>query len=168
MLSLVWLFVTPRTVAPQAPLSMGFSRQEYWSGLPFPPPGDLPDPRDRTRVSCIGRQILYHWAAWEATFSASTKNSPYFSSFLSWSWKAGEGSKALVPGFLLGGRALTQEKEAETGCLPFAHPLLPGSAFSPLWLVGRFIPKALDWQCSTPPSLLRQNIVIATRKKIIK
>ena len=35
---------TPLTVARQAPLSMGFSRQEYWSGLPFPPPGDLPDP----------------------------------------------------------------------------------------------------------------------------
>ena len=40
--SRVWLFVTP--VACQAPLSMGFSRQEYWSGLPCPPPGDLPDP----------------------------------------------------------------------------------------------------------------------------
>ena len=38
------LFVTPWTVAYQAPLSMGFSRQEYWSGLPFPSPGDLPDP----------------------------------------------------------------------------------------------------------------------------
>ena len=36
--------VTPQTVARQAPLSMGFSRQEYWSGLPFPPPGDLPNP----------------------------------------------------------------------------------------------------------------------------
>ena len=36
--------VTPRTVAHQAPLSMGFSRQEYWSGLSFPSPGDLPDP----------------------------------------------------------------------------------------------------------------------------
>ena len=35
---------TPWTVASQAPLSMGFSRQEYWSGLPFPLPGDLPDP----------------------------------------------------------------------------------------------------------------------------
>ena len=35
--------VTPWTVACQAPLSMGFSRQEYWSGLPFPSPGDLPD-----------------------------------------------------------------------------------------------------------------------------
>ena len=36
--------LTPWTVAHQAPLSMGFSRREYWSGLPFPPPGDLPDP----------------------------------------------------------------------------------------------------------------------------
>ena len=35
---------TPETVARQAPVSMGFSRQEYWSGLPFPSPGDLPDP----------------------------------------------------------------------------------------------------------------------------
>ena len=43
MLSHVWLFATPWTVACQAPLSMGFSRQEYWSGLPFPLPGDLPD-----------------------------------------------------------------------------------------------------------------------------
>ena len=38
------LFATPWTVASQTPLSMGFSRQEYWSGLPCPPPGDLPDP----------------------------------------------------------------------------------------------------------------------------
>ena len=38
----VWLFTAPCTVACQAPLSMGFSRQEYWSVLPFPPPGDLP------------------------------------------------------------------------------------------------------------------------------
>ena len=43
-LSRVWLFVTPRTVAYWAPPSMGFSRQEYWSRLPFPSPGELPDP----------------------------------------------------------------------------------------------------------------------------
>ena len=43
-LSRVRLFATPWTVAHQAPPSMGFSRQEYWSGLPFPSPGDLPDP----------------------------------------------------------------------------------------------------------------------------
>jgi len=43
-LSGIQLFVTPWTVAHQAPLSMGFFRQEYWSGLPHPPGGDLPDP----------------------------------------------------------------------------------------------------------------------------
>ena len=42
--SRVQLFATPWTVAYQVPPSMGFSRQEYWSGLPFPSPGDLPDP----------------------------------------------------------------------------------------------------------------------------
>ena len=44
LLSRVRLFATPWTVAYQASPSMGFSRQEYWSGLPFPSPGDLPNP----------------------------------------------------------------------------------------------------------------------------
>ena len=44
LLSHVQLFVTPWNVACQVPLSMGFPKQEYWSGLPFPSPGDLPDP----------------------------------------------------------------------------------------------------------------------------
>ena len=69
-LSRVWLFATPWTVAYQAPLSMGFSRQEYWSGLPFPSPGDLPDPgvepRDRTWVSRIGGRRFNLWATREA------------------------------------------------------------------------------------------------------
>ena len=43
-LSCVQLFFTPWTVACKAPLFMGFSRQEYWSGLPFPSPGDPPNP----------------------------------------------------------------------------------------------------------------------------
>ena len=43
LLSRVWLFATPWTVACQAPLSMEFSRQEYWRGLPFPSPGDFPN-----------------------------------------------------------------------------------------------------------------------------
>ena len=51
----------------------GSSRQEYWRGLPFPPPGDLPNPRikpasDFPCISWICRQILYHWATWEAFF----------------------------------------------------------------------------------------------------
>ena len=45
LLSHVQLFVTPWTVPCQAPLFMRFPMQEYWSGLPFPPPGDLPNPR---------------------------------------------------------------------------------------------------------------------------
>ena len=44
MLSCLLLFLIPWTVVRQAPLTMGFSRQEYWNGLPFPPPGDLPNP----------------------------------------------------------------------------------------------------------------------------
>ena len=44
VLSCVCLFATPWTIACQAPLSMAFPRQEYWTGLPFPSPGDLPDP----------------------------------------------------------------------------------------------------------------------------
>ena len=47
VLSCVWLFVTPWTVAHHAPLSMEFSRQEYWSVLPFPTPGDLPNPESK-------------------------------------------------------------------------------------------------------------------------
>ena len=52
-LSHVQLFVTPRTVAQQGSLSMGFSRQEYWSGLPLPYPEDL-----RTLVSCIAGRFF--------------------------------------------------------------------------------------------------------------
>ena len=44
LLSRAQLFATPSSVAHQAPLPVGFPRQEYWSGLPFPPSGDLPNP----------------------------------------------------------------------------------------------------------------------------
>ena len=55
----LWLFVTLWTVARQAPLSMGFSRQEYWSGLPFPSPGDLPDSGFKPLSLQHCRWILY-------------------------------------------------------------------------------------------------------------
>ena len=61
--SWVGLFVTLWTAAHQASLSMGFSRQEYWSGLLCPPPGVSSQPRDQTSVSyvfCNGRRVLYH------------------------------------------------------------------------------------------------------------
>ena len=56
--SCVRLFATPWTVACQAPLSMGFSRQEYWSVLPSPSPGDLPNPG----VKSVSLTLL-HWQA---------------------------------------------------------------------------------------------------------
>ena len=58
VLSRIQPCVTPWTAARQAPLSMGFSRQEYWSGLPRPPPGDLPDPGIEP---CLPH--LLHWQA---------------------------------------------------------------------------------------------------------
>ena len=65
LLSRVQLFVTPWTVAHQAPLSTGFPRQEYWSGLPLPSPGDLPDPRTEptsleSSVTCITTSTLFN------------------------------------------------------------------------------------------------------------
>jgi len=68
LLSHVQFFSTPWTVAHQAPLSMEFSRLEYWSGLWFPIPGGSFQSRDRTHISfisCIGRWVLHHWATWK-------------------------------------------------------------------------------------------------------
>ena len=58
LLSHVWIFVTPWTVACQTPPSMGFSREEYWSGLPFPSPGDLPDSRIKLRSPALQANSL--------------------------------------------------------------------------------------------------------------
>ena len=70
-LSHVGLFVTLWTVAHQAPLSMGFFRQEYWSGLPFPPPRDLPDagiePKSPVSPALAGR-FFTCWAIGEAAY----------------------------------------------------------------------------------------------------
>ena len=49
----IWLLATPWTVACQAPLSMGFPRQHYWSGLPFPPPGNLPNRGINLHLLCL-------------------------------------------------------------------------------------------------------------------
>ena len=59
-------FGTSLDCSPAGSLSMGFPSQEYWRRLPFPFQWDLPWPRDWTRVFCIGRWILYHWATKEA------------------------------------------------------------------------------------------------------
>ena len=57
-LSCVRLFATPWTVAYQAPPTMGFSRQEYWNGLPFPSPGDLPNPGIKPRSPALEADTL--------------------------------------------------------------------------------------------------------------
>ena len=75
-LSSVWLSVTPWTVALQASLSMGFSRQEYWSGLPFPSPGDLSNPGVETEsLALAGRFFMaelpgkpHTWLYWSLKF----------------------------------------------------------------------------------------------------
>ena len=66
LLSHARLFVTPLTAACQAPLSMEFSRQEYWSGLPFPSPGDLPDPGIEPRSPALLGRFFMAWATREA------------------------------------------------------------------------------------------------------
>ena len=62
MLNCAWLLVTSWTIALQAPLSMEFSRQEYWSGLPFPSPGDLTDPAIKPGSPAFCRQCFTIWA----------------------------------------------------------------------------------------------------------
>ena len=75
--SRVWLFVTPCTIAHQALLSMRFSMQEYCSELPFPSPGDLPNPgiEPTSPVSCICRRLPSS-TTWEAPISTSLCPSP--------------------------------------------------------------------------------------------
>ena len=65
----VQLLVTLWTVACQAPLSMIFSKQEYWSGLPSPPPGDLPDPRSKP-VSLMSPALAGRFFTTKATWEA--------------------------------------------------------------------------------------------------
>ena len=61
----VWLFATLVDYSCQAPLSMGFSRQEYWSGLPCPPPGDLPNPgiEPESPALQLNSLLLSHWGS---------------------------------------------------------------------------------------------------------
>ena len=63
--SRVRFFATPWTAASQAPLSMGFSRQEYWSGLPFPSPGDLPDPKIKPESLALAGGFFAILPTWE-------------------------------------------------------------------------------------------------------
>ena len=70
--SRIWLCTIPRTAARQAPLSMGFSRQEYWSGLPCPPPGDLPYPG----IKPMSVTSNLHWQAGSLPVAPPGKSGP--------------------------------------------------------------------------------------------
>ena len=70
--SCVWLFSTLWTVAHQVPLSLGFSRQECWSRLPCPPPGDFPNPGSEQvslNFSCIAGRFFTTSTTWKASYS---------------------------------------------------------------------------------------------------
>ena len=70
-LSCVWLFATPSTVAHQVPLPLEFSRQKYWSGLPFPFPGDLPNPGiepESIASSALASGLFTTNTTWEASW----------------------------------------------------------------------------------------------------
>ena len=67
LLCRVQLFVTPWTAACQAPQSIGFSRQECWSELPFPSPGESSWPRDWSSISCVVGRFFTVWATWVAS-----------------------------------------------------------------------------------------------------
>ena len=69
-LSHVQLFATPWTVACQATLSIEFSRQEYWSGLPSPPPGDLPDPRTEPAFPALAGRFFTNEPPWKPHLSS--------------------------------------------------------------------------------------------------
>ena len=85
LLSRVWLLETPWTVAYQAPPSMGFSRQEYWSGLPFPSPGDLLNPGIELG-SPASKTHFTIWAIREAPVLISTFNFKTVTSNLQEQW----------------------------------------------------------------------------------
>ena len=71
----VRLFVTARNVAHQAPLSMGLSRQEYWSGVPFSSPGDLPHPGIKPRCPALqADSLLFEPPGKPSGFTAAPKN----------------------------------------------------------------------------------------------
>ena len=82
-LSRVRLFVTLWTVARRTPLSMQFPRQEYWSGLPFPSPGDLPNPEIEPAfpavqvVSCIAGRFSTNWAVCLEYFPSRSRMSVF-------------------------------------------------------------------------------------------
>ena len=89
----VWLFVTLWTVAHQATLSMGFSRQEYWRGLPCPPPGDLPEPGIGYCIKPLGGAVYFmgHSLLWP--IRDSSRDWSFGSKTVDLVWKKEQGTR---------------------------------------------------------------------------
>ena len=145
--------MTPRTVARQAPLSLGFSKEEYWSGLPCPPPGDLP--RDRACVSCIGRWILPRRATWEAP---RLEGEPAKSKFVPTSLPQLNSDSGLSDS--IGVRVLQNIIRVQIKALGPAVSERPptGCQAPPHWL----IPPPADRPSSTPASLVSRAPLLAS------
>ena len=91
-LGCVWLSATLWTVAHQAPLSIGFSRHEYWSGLLFPPPGDVAVPGIELASPALAGGFFHQWATWEA-LKASQRESFWLKPKVTGNSKSYKGNK---------------------------------------------------------------------------
>ena len=110
-LSCVLLLAIPWTAAYQAPPSMGFSRQEYWSGVPHPPPGHFPNPEIEP-VSLASPALAGRFFTTSATWGAQTPNEPNLILYI---WRRQwHPTPVLLPGESHGRRSLV-------GCSPWGH-----------------------------------------------
>ena len=149
--SCVWLFATLWTIACQAPLSMGFSRQEYWSALPCPPPGDLPNPG-------LKPASLMHWQVGSLPLAPPGK--PQKESVLTFKPFLPLSFVVVVGGFCLsccgawGILVLRPEIEPKSPCIDaleawHSHALIIGPASEvSLWcsfVPQQFIPRRRQW-----------------------
>ena len=148
-LSRVRLFATPRTVAHQTPPSMGFSRQEYWSGLPFPSPGDLPNPGIKPESPTFQADALTSEppgkpsAAAKSLQSCPTLCDPIDSRPPGSPWDSPGKNTEVGCHFLLQCMKVKSEREVAQSCLTLRDPMdhsLPGSSVH-----GIFQARVLEW-----------------------
>ena len=162
----VWLFAIQWTVACQAPLSMGFSQQEYWSGLPFPPPGDLLNPGcepvSLTSPALAGRFFTTSttWCLWTLKTSSRSQR-------CAWAKVTTPGEQGEPREVVQACRGLRSLESISPGCwvpgtVPYLTPCpTPGRVCS-LWLDGPLFPPVSPqgpslscWRFWSPaPSLL--------------
>ena len=137
----------PMTVAHQSPLSMRFSKQEYWSGLPCPPPRESSQPRDQTHVSnisCIDRRVLYHCCCQVASVvSDSVQPHRRQPTRLPYPWDSPGKNTGVGCHFLLQCMKVKSESEVAQSCPTLSDPIdcsPPGSSVH-----GIFQARVLEW-----------------------